>query len=30
MDERKSFKLIESKPVGSEGVLVHKFERVRD
>jgi dihydrofolate reductase len=30
MDERKTFKLIESKPVGSDGVLVHKFERVRD
>jgi dihydrofolate reductase len=28
MDDRKTFKLIESKPVGSEGVLVHKFERV--
>lgn len=30
MDDRKTFKLIESKPVGSEGVLVHKFERARD
>jgi dihydrofolate reductase len=30
MDDRKTFQLIESKPVGSEGVLVHKFERVRD
>jgi dihydrofolate reductase len=30
MDEKKTFKLIESKPVGSDGVLVHKFERVRD
>jgi dihydrofolate reductase len=30
MGDRKTFKLIESRPVGSEGVLVHKFERVRD
>jgi dihydrofolate reductase len=30
MAERKTFRLIESKPVGSDGVLVHKFERVRD
>ena len=30
MNERKIFKLIESKPVGKDGVLIHKFERVRD
>ncbi len=29
MDDRKDFKLIESKAVG-DGVLTHKFERVRD
>jgi dihydrofolate reductase len=30
MNEKKRFKLMESKPVGPDGVLVHKFERVRD
>jgi hypothetical protein len=30
MDERKTFRLIESKPVDPDGVPVHNFERIRD